>query len=306
MTRGHEPGDFIDSREVPRGRAPTAQHPPEKDDPRDQHQEPHGQGSGSRTSPEETRSREPRKIYGIRGRTYRLRTSEIVAMLEIGKFRTMGFEDLREFAYGGDKDGVRRDVENLFRQGLLQMKSIPHEEKGSRQLMTLTRVGHRLIVQNRFTGKDQALYFGFVEPREAHHDADLYRLYQKAADGIERAGGRNLRVVLDFELKKRVYHDLRKLGPDRASSESKRTVALRYGLQVVGGKIPLPDVRIEYETPEGDRARADIELVTSNYRLGSLAEKVRAGFSIYAHPNDVSKLRRVLDQSELTAEILSL
>jgi hypothetical protein len=306
MTRGHEPGDFIDSREVSEGRAPNAQHPSEKDDPRDQHQEQRGQGSGSRTSPEETRSPEPRKIYEIRGRTYRLRTSEIVAMLEIGKFRTIGLEDLREFAYGGDKDGVRRDVENLFRQGLLQMKSIPHEEKGSRQLMTLTKVGHRLLVQNRFTGKDQALYFGFANPREAHHDADLYRLYQKAADGIERAGGQNLRVVLDFELKKRVYHDLAKLGPDRASSESKRTVVLRHGLQVVSGKIPLPDVRIEYDTPEGNRARADIELVTSNYRLRNLAEKVRAGFSIYAHPNDVSNLQRVLDQRELTAEILSL
>jgi hypothetical protein len=306
MTRGHEPGDFIEPREVSEGHASNAQHPSLKDELRDQHQEQRGQGSGSPASPEETRSPEPRKVYEIRGRTFRLRTSEIVAMLEIGKFRTIGLEDLREFAYGGDKDHARRDVENLFRQGLLQMKSIPHEETGSRQLMTLTKVGHRLLVQNRFTAKDQVLYFGFANPREAHHDADLYRLYQKAADGIERAGGRNLRVVLDFELKKRVYHDLAKLGPDRASSLSKRIVALRHGLQVVSGKIPLPDVRIEYDTPEGDRARADIELVTSHYRLRDLAEKVRAGFSIYAHPNDVSNLRRVLDQRELTAEILPL
>jgi len=42
-----------------------------------------------------------------------------------------------------------------------------------------------------------------------------------------------LRVVLDYELKKRVYHELAKLGPDRASAESKRTVAERHGLQVV-------------------------------------------------------------------------
>jgi hypothetical protein len=306
MTRGHEPGDFIDPREVSRGRAPNAQQPFRNHELRDQEQKNRGQGSGSQTSPEGTRSLEPRKIYEIRGHTYRLRTSEIVAMLEIGKFRIIGLEDLREFAYGGDKDRVRPDVENLVRQGLLQVKSIPHEEKGSRQLLTLTKVGHRLLVQNRFAGKDQALYFGFANPREAHHDADLYRLYQKATERIERAGGRNLRIVLDFELKERVYHDLRKLGPDRASSESKRAAAERHGLQVVCGKIPLPDVRIEYDTPEGDRARADIELVTSHYRRRSLGEKVRAGFSIYAHANDVSNLRRVLDQHELTAEILSL
>jgi hypothetical protein len=306
MTRGHEPGEFTDPREVSHGRAPNAQQPSREDERPDQHQEQRGQGSGSQTSPEETRSPEPRKVYEIRGRTYRLRTSEIVAMLEIGKFRIIGLEDLREFAYGGDKDRVRRDVGNPVRKGLLQMKSIPHEEKGRRQLMTLSKVGHRLLVQNRFAGKDQALYFGFANPREAHHDADLYRLYQKAAERIERAGGRNLRVVLDFELKKRVYHDLAKLGPDRASSESKRTVAERHGLQVVRGKIPLPDVRIEYDTSDGERARADIELATSHYRPRNLAEKVRAGFSIYAHANDVSNLRRVLDQHELTAEILSL
>jgi hypothetical protein len=150
------------------------------------------------------------------------------------------------------------------------------------------------------------LYFGFAKPREAHHDADLYRLYQKAADKIERGGGRNLRVVLDYELKKRVYHELAKLGPDRASAESKRTAAERQGLQVVRGKIPLPDVRIEYDTPDGERARVDIELATSHYRGRHLAEKVSAGFSIYAHSSDVSNLRRVLDQRELTAEILSL
>jgi hypothetical protein len=107
-------------------------------------------------------------------------------------------------------------------------------------------------------------------------------------------------------LKKRVYHELAKLGPDRASAESKRTVAERQGLQVVRGKIPLPDVRIEYDTPDGERARVDIELATSHYRGRHLAEKVRAGFSIYAHSSDVSNLRRVLDQRELTAEILSL
>ena len=50
----------------------------------------------------------------------------------------------------------------------------------------------------------------------------------------------------------------------------------------------------------------DLELATSHYRGRNLAEKVRAGFSIYARAEDASKLRRVLDQRELTAEILSL
>ena len=306
MTRGYEPEEFIGPRQVPEEHEHKAHPTSPSGGPRDQLGEDREQGTTSPAKPSTARSPELRKVYEIRGRTYRLRSSEIAAMVEIGKFRAIGLEDLREFAYGNDKVRIGPDVENLIRQGLVQMKSIPHEEKGSRQLLALTKAGHRLLTGNRFAGKEQALYHGFAKPREAHHDADLYRLYQKAAGKIERAGGRNLHVVLDYELKKRVYHDLAKLGPDRASAASKRNVAARNGLQVVRGKIPLPDVRIEYDAPDGERARVDIELATSHYRGRTLAEKVRAGFSIYAHPNDVANLRRVLDQRELTAEILSL
>ena len=306
MARGYEPEEFTSPREVHKEREHTPHSPSRNDEPRDQVQEERAQGSASHTNPGTTRSLELRKVYEIRGRTYRLRSSEIATMVEIGKFRAIGVEDLGEFSYGADKGRMAPDVENLVRQGLVQLKSVPHEEKGSRQLLALTKVGHRFLTGNRLAGKDQALYHGFAKPREAHHDADLYRLYQKAAGKIERAGGRNLRVVLDYELKKRVYHDLATLGPDRASAESKRTIAERHGLQVVRGKIPLPDVRIEYDNADGERARVDIELATSHYRGRTLAEKVRAGFSIYAHASDVSNLRRVLDQRELTAEILSL
>ena len=136
------------------------------------------------------------------------------------------------------------------------------------------------------------------------HDADLYRLHQKAAEKIEGQGGRNLRVVLDYQVK-RLYRDLAKRGPGRASSKNKHFVAERHGLQVVRGKIPVPDIRLEYETRDGERARVDLELATGHYRGRDLAEKVRAGLSICARAEDASKLRPVLDQRELT-EILSL
>ena len=55
---------------------------------------------------------------------------------------------------------------------------------------------------NRLVPKGQSTYHGFVKPKEANHDADLYRLYQKEAGRILDKGGRNLRVVLDYELKK--------------------------------------------------------------------------------------------------------
>ena len=200
---------------------------------------------------------------------------------------------------------MRPDIENLMHQGLVEIKSIPHEEMGSRKLLTLTKNGHRFITDTQSAGKGQVLYHGFTKPREAYHDADLYRLYQKAAEKIEGQGGRNLRVVLDYEMKKRLFRDLAKLGP--GGFLPSKNVSLPNGIV-----FRWFEERFQFPTfgsntkRDGERARVDLELATGHYRGRNLAEKVRAGFSIYAHAEDASKLRRVLDQRELTAEILSL
>ncbi len=304
---------------------------PESADPRDAGPEPvsgarqtgrsessRGQGPGSdpqgdarltpeRASQAETeRPVEPRKAYELRGRTYAVRISELESLTEIGKFRAVASEDLEEFQYHGDKDRMRPDVASLIRQGLIVEKSIPHSDTAPRRLLTLTKKGHQFLRSTGTVPPNQATYYGFTKPREAHHDADLYRLYHKAVEDIERQGGKNPRVVLDFELKKRVFGDLAKFGPEKHTAESKREIAEKHGLQLVRGKIPLPDLRVEYEDREGDMARVDLELATEHYRGSNLAEKVRAGFSLYARAQDAPGLRRVLDQKELTAEILSL
>jgi hypothetical protein len=227
-------------------------------------------------------------------------------MVELGKFRAIAAMDLAEFVYDGNSDRMSPDVENLFHQGLVLIKSIPHEETGFRQLLSLTAHGHRFLLKTQSAGKGQAVYHGFTNRLEAHHDADLYRLYQRAAAKIEGQGGRHLCVVLGYELNKRLCHDLAKLGEERNSRAAMHAVAEKHELQVVRGKIPVPDVRIEYETPAGEQARVDLELVTSHYRGRHLSEKVSAGFSLYARAHDVANLRRVLQLQKLTAEILSL
>ena len=306
MSRRYQPEEFLDPREPSEGREPQASEPPGNGETREQAPDDRSQLTHREVHRAPGRSAEPRTVYELRGRAYRLRNSEIAAMVELGKFRAVAREDLAEFAYDGDTDRLRREMESLVRQGLAEMKSIPHEESGARQLLTLTKNGHRLLAETRMAGTRQALHHGFVRPLDAHHDADLYRLYQKEAEKIERQGGRNLRVVLDCEMKRHLNRDLAKLGKDGISPGSKRAIAERHGLQVVQDKIPVPDVRIEYETRDGESARVDLELATGHYRGRSLAEKIHAGFSIYAHPEEASKLRRILDQQELTAEIFTL
>jgi hypothetical protein len=311
VSRSHRPDEFLDPRNTS---AEAVRDPRQSDHP--EHSREQGQGSDPQEdarltpnrAPEPTpaRSAELRKIFEVRGKTYRLRFSEIQTLAELGKFRAVATKDLQEFAYHGDKDRSSADVQNLIRHGLIAEKKIPHPDTSPRRLLTLSKQGHQFLTVTKRIPKNQVIHYGFTKPREAHHDADLYRMYYAAADKIERQGGRNLRVILDYELKKRVCHDLAKLGSHRESTAKKKEIAERHGLQVVRGKIPLPDLPIEYETREGEMARVELELATEHYRGRNLVEKVRAGFSIYAHAQDAAGLRRVLDQRELTAEILSL
>jgi len=246
------------------------------------------------------------RAYYVRDRAYLLRDSEIHSLKEIGKFRVIATADLARYAYGGDSERMGKEVERLEREHLVSEKTLEISRKKTLRVVTLTKAGHRLLKRTNELPDDQAIYYGLVKSREAQHHADLYRLYQKEVTRIERSGGRPVRVVLDYELKKRVFHDVAKLGPEKHSAESKREIAEKHGLQLVRGKIPLPDLRIEYEGRDGDMARVDLELATEHYRGSNLAEKVRAGFSLYARAQDAPGLRRVLDQKELTAEILSL
>lgn len=156
-----------------------------------------------------------------------------------GKFRVVATNDLTQFAYNGDRSRMEKDVCNLVHQGLAVRRGTSVLKKESRQVLTLTKPGQHLIRRQEFVPDDQAIYQGFVKPKEAHHDADLSRLYHKAADDIERKGGKVLRVTLDYELKEKLY---RKLGEaqareDEHMAQSKQTFARELHLPTVKGKL---------------------------------------------------------------------
>ncbi len=243
-----------------------------------------------------------------RDRSYSLRPSEIHTLTEVGKFRVVAVEDLAKQAYAGDRSRLDSDLRNLIRQRLVARRDTSVLKKESQQVLTLTKEGKRLIRHHGFVLDDQAAYSGFVKPKEADHDAALYRLYHKAADEIERKGGKVLRVQLDYELKEKLY---RKLGRAQAHGEaqtqgSKEAFAQQLQLPVVHGKVSFPDLRIEYANQDLEISRVDLELATGHYHAGHLAEKARAGFQIYARPEDAAGLRRVRNEREIMTAILSL
>lgn len=249
---------------------------------------------------------DPPRTYSVRDRTYLLRESEMHSLKEIGKFRVIPVSDLAKYAYGGNREEMNKDIRRLTRQFLVTDKTLEISQKKTLRVVTLTKAGRRLLKHTKQLPEEQAIYHGLLKPREVKHDADLYRLYQKEAARIEGTGGRPVRVILDYELKRHLNRDLAMLGSDKDDPDRKRDVAEKHHLQVVNGKIPLPDLRVEYETPELELRHIDLELATRDYRPRAMAEKAAAGFSMYSRPEDASRLRRVLDEQEITARILNL
>jgi hypothetical protein len=307
----HDPQDTLDSRDSSTCRS-VRQHratPPDTRDVRNSTPEARGRGDNTEAreqhSTRDGRSASPRAYY-VRDRAYLLRDSEMHSLKEIGKFRVIAVTDLAKFAYGGDRERMEKDIRGLARQSLATDKTVEISQKKTLRVVTLTKAGHRLLTKTNQLPDDQPIYHGLVKPREVKHDADFYRLYQKEATRIERNGGRPVRVLLDYELKRNLNRDLALLGPEKDDPDRKSQVAEKHHLHVVNGKIPVPDLRVEYETPELELRHVDLELATRDYRSRAMAQKAAAGFSLYGRSEDVSRLRRVLDEREITAGILTL
>jgi hypothetical protein len=126
-----------------------------------------------------------RTVFRNRDKTYKLRDSEIHLLSEVGKFRVAAQNDLAEFAYNSDRSRMERDTESLQRQGLAEVKTILGAEHNPIRVVTLTKEGNNLLRQGGILESRQRTYHGLKKPKEAAHDADLYRLYHKVS-AVER------------------------------------------------------------------------------------------------------------------------
>jgi hypothetical protein len=246
------------------------------------------------------------RAYHVRDRAYLLRGSQMHSLTEIGRFRVISVTDLATYSYREDGGRVEKDLRGLAQQGLLKDSTLEISRKRSLRVVTLTKAGHRLLSESNRLPEGQPIYHGLKKRREVAHDADLYKLYQKEAARIERSGGRPVRVLLDYEIKRHLNRDLARLGIEKDDPYRRAEIAGKHALPIVHGKITVPDLRVEYETPESELRHVDLELATRNYRPRAVAAKASAGFSLYGRSSDVPRLRRVLDEREITREIFAL
>jgi hypothetical protein len=206
-------------------------------------------------------------------------------LADIGKFRTVAASDLVSHRYAGNYSQFGRDMRSITERGLAERRVITHD-RGKKQIavVVLTVAGRNLLRRSNSTAEgheSQQFYAGFVKPSEVLHDVGIYRMYQQEAARIEREGGTIRRVVLDFELKKRVFAELNKPGVSRELAR-KQEIATSNGLSVVEGRVVFPDLRIEYETRDQEMAKVDLELTTGHYKASQIDAKRAAGLKIYA------------------------
>src|SRR5436190_21278553 len=94
MSRGYQPEERLDPRVSPEGREPSPDEPLKPDEVREPASSDASCPRGHEPDRFASRSPERRTVYELRGRTYRLRNSEIATMVELGKFRAVASKDL--------------------------------------------------------------------------------------------------------------------------------------------------------------------------------------------------------------------
>jgi len=276
------------------------------------------------TDPRRTRrDRIPAQTIGMQ-----LRPEERKVMLELGRFRVVRTSDLADTIYDGKQRKLGEDLNYLRSKGLVETRHINLRRDGTRrqidriEVATLTRDGRTWLNKSGDVSQGQTVYYGFVKPREMEHDSLIYRAYLESAQRIERDGGSNLRVKLDFEIKSDVQKDIyraRKADPKREMGDIKQEVAAKHSLPFVNGGIQIPDARIEFdkkvdetqrlEADQGSRTggHEDIEVLTAAYRRGHLRAKAQAGFRNYASGSDRSSITaKIEDEHNMMREIFDL
>ena len=234
------------------------------------------------------RGRERERVY-VHEHEYDLRGSEARALATIGTFRVVPASDLRDDD-GRAGDLRHGDLERLRSAGLIRPVA-PVEGDRRTTLVALTDRGRELLDHHRTPEHKlpQRFYAGPSKARELTHDAQLYRAYLRSANRLQAQGARIHRVVLDDDLK-REYQDFLQAGNrDQPESDGRPTRSLEevhewahtHDLPMLDDSVQFPDLRIEYEWPDGRREIEDVEVLTPHYRGAHAAAKARSGFTCY-------------------------
>jgi hypothetical protein len=143
--------------------------------------------------------------------------------------------------------------------------------------------------QDRRQDYRQEFHAGLKKPREVEHDSQVFRAYLREADRLGDRVARIDRIVLDYELKREYQQWLHERDRDRDDADGRpdrepheiEEWAHDHDLPYFDDHVHFPDLRIEYEGPDGRWEHQDVEVTTVHYRGAHGAATARSGFSCY-------------------------
>jgi hypothetical protein len=241
------------------------------------------------------RRHERQIVHDPRGREYTLRGSESRTLATVGAFRVVSSRDLRDHD-GRPADPRSGDLRHLREQGLVRTERLDgHRDavvvltKEGRSVLESHRRDHSPGRQDDRQGRQQAFYAELKKPREVEHDSQVFRAYLREAERLSERGARIDRVVLDYELKRDYQKWLHERDQDRDDADGRpdreaaeiAEWAREHDLPYFDDQVHFPDVRIEYEQPDGRWDHVDVEVTTIHYRGGHAGAAAQSGFSSY-------------------------
>lgn len=221
---------------------------------------------------------------------------------DVGAFRTITAESLRQHLYQGNAERFKKDLSNLSDHRLV---TVQPDSQGKDRYVSLTREGKGVTESHLRSNSNQSVYSGIVKKRELRHDAALQSPAQPAL--VRRLIWRFSGLLFGtFRiLKKNVNRQLAKiqnLSPAERERQRKE-IADAHELKIINGKIQIPDVRVEYESREQEQCKVDLECVTGHYKARQIAAKTAAGFKLY---NQDYRGRSAERGEGLVGEVISL
>jgi hypothetical protein len=226
--------------------------------------------------------------------------------MQVGRYRTIAIDDFKKHLPKSLCNSPVHAVRALKELGLIRSHYIqPHAVREvkkrdagpvsdtrikattkapSLEVIVLTHKGAEWL---RANGYDEAaagkLHPGFAKPREAFHDAHLYTMAQRESERLRSAGATRINATPDSTLKAALYRERARLFADgRTEEQAHIEAADTYNIPLQDGKYALPDVRLDYDMPDGSHHSIDLELITDTYRDSHIAAKAAAGFTSYA------------------------
>jgi hypothetical protein len=195
-----------------------------------------------------------------------LSPTQAQTLREVQRFRIIATRDLVAFRYRGREGMMDSDVRALLRAGLIyRHTAVNYRSRAPEKIEVLTEKPK------------------LQKPREVFHDAAIYPAYQRAADKIERQGGRILSVRTDHQLKAEKARLTNRATPGRGPNgpnpdRRKQEIAEELHLKVINGRTYLPDLQILYLDREGKDRHLNLEVITDSYRSRDTKPKAAAGF----------------------------